>query len=417
MRISWPCAAGFVLLITGCGATTVGSRDAGFLDAAALDASAADAQPSCAVRDSSTDRFVLSPPDGAPYVVELAVGDQLHQCARMSDGTVRCRGFNSNGELGLGPGAERTVDTPVAVPGLQGVEQVVTAIGVTCSRHRDGTVRCWGSNEYDMLGTGHGEDENCTSGSDPRPCRTRPTLVSGLSDVVQLVGAHFSLCAVRQDGRVWCWGRAGVLLPRGGSSTPVRAEQVSEVTALWDKNQLVVARLRSGRYWSSGWPMLNFAIPPEAEIADGHSAHVCYRLLDTSVRCAGLNANGKVGNGSSLWPGHVADAWDPGLCGVRSIATGTYHTCAVMEDSTVRCWGDASHGGLGTGDLATEQCAGINHPTDCFTRPTIVPGLDRVERLFLGVWGSCALRDDHSVWCWGTLASDRRSMVPERQVW
>ena len=88
-----------------------------------------------------------------PDVVDLAVGAQLYQCARMSDGTVRCMGLNAKGRFGNGRTDQVNVPS-TTVPGLRDVEQLVTdQMGTTCTRHRDGTLRCWGSNVADLLGT------------------------------------------------------------------------------------------------------------------------------------------------------------------------------------------------------------------------------------------------------------------------
>jgi alpha-tubulin suppressor-like RCC1 family protein len=38
---------------------------------------------------------------------------------------------------------------------------------------------------------------------------------------------------------------------------------------------------------------------------------------------------------------------------VRQISTGGAHTCALLGDDQVRCWGFGSTGALGTGSLAT----------------------------------------------------------------
>jgi hypothetical protein len=107
-----------------------------------------------------------SVPTDGPYVVELAVASQRHQCARMSNGTVRC----------------------------------------------------WGWNQYGLPGTGHAGDETCGSRGDA--CRTSPALVPGLTDVLHLAGNSFSICALRTDRSVWCWG---ALTPDGSPRpTPVR---------------------------------------------------------------------------------------------------------------------------------------------------------------------------------------------------
>ncbi len=72
--------------------------------------------------DASVDD-VAAPTDG-PYVVELAVALPLHQSARLSDGTVRCRGANDLGQLGLGMSGTPSLDA-VTVPWLSDVEQVM----------------------------------------------------------------------------------------------------------------------------------------------------------------------------------------------------------------------------------------------------------------------------------------------------
>jgi hypothetical protein len=266
-------------------------------------------------------------------------------------------------------------------------------------------VRCWGYNGYGLLGTGHDGDESCRAGSPDALCRTRPTLVPGLTDVVHLAVGYSgsTICASRRDGTAWCWGSGDPRIGAPESPTPTRATRVSGASALWWRSFGWVWRLSAGGY-GSDTTIPGLSIPPDAEFADGpYSAHLCFRLADGSVRCLGANTEGQVGNGESsrVLPG-VTAPWDPGLCGVRSVATGSYTSCAVLSDRTVRCWGDGRYGGLGFSP--TERCVGISASGECATRPAAVPGLDSVDRLFLGVWGGCALRVDHRVWCWGMLA-------------
>lgn len=346
------------------------------------------------------------PTGDAPHVTDLAVSAQLFQCALMSDGTVRCRGLNAEGRLGNGRTNEVNVP-PTTVPDLHDVEQVVThSNGATCSRHRDGSVRCWGSNRYHLLGTGHAGDQDCLG----VPCRMSPTPVPGLTEVVSLVSGHSSICAIRRDGGVWCWGSDDRLLPSGGSANPVDTG-LSDVAAMWPRAFGWVWRTRSGRYGAD----LPFGvdIPAEAEFADGGSSgHLCYRLPDGSARCLGLNAEGQLGNGqASIDISRAGEPSDPGLCGVRSIATGVYNTCAVLLDRTVWCWGDGSRGALGCPTSA--PCEGS---TGSATRPRRVWGLDGVDRVFVGVWGACALRVDRSVWCWGALVQGRETTLT-RVAW
>jgi len=75
------------------------------------------------------------------------------------------------------------------------------------------------------------------------------------------------------------------------------------------------------------------------------------------------------------------------------LSVGGEHTCAIMVDRTVRCWGANNVGQLGVGDRATH------------TRPTIVPGLNQVDFLTVGGTHTCAVKSGGAVYCWGGNAS------------
>jgi alpha-tubulin suppressor-like RCC1 family protein len=93
----------------------------------------------------------------------------------------------------------------------------------------------------------------------------------------------------------------------------------------------------------------------------------------------------------------------PGLDDVEQVVTSDLGaTCTRHRDGSVRCWGDGSHGALGS--TPTGFCSGRRGSEPCATRPRRVPGLTGADRVFVGVWGGCVIRHDHSVWCWGTLA-------------
>src|SRR6185295_1544489 len=91
---------------------------------------------------------------GGPCVVEVAAG-QFHTCARKGDGTLWCWGANDDGQVGDG-----TTDTPkpspvqVAALGTSVVEVAAGSAPQTCARKGDGTLWCWGRNEYGQVGDG-----------------------------------------------------------------------------------------------------------------------------------------------------------------------------------------------------------------------------------------------------------------------
>lgn len=92
-------------------------------------------------------------------------------------------------------------------------------------------------------------------------------------------------------------------------------------------------------------------------------------------------------------PASVARSWSPAfvpeLEDVVQIANGSDHGCAVLADSTVRCWGENGSGQLGDGTL------------DASALPVLVADLTGVVQVAAGKGRSCALLQDGSVRCWG----------------
>jgi alpha-tubulin suppressor-like RCC1 family protein len=71
-------------------------------------------------------------------------------------------------------------------------------------------------------------------------------------------------------------------------------------------------------------------------------------------------------------------------------ATGFGHTCAVLADGTVRCWGSGIFGQLGNGDLENSST------------PVAVLGITSASSLAVGSQHSCARLTGGSVRCWGS---------------
>ena len=141
-----------------------------------------------------------------------------------------------------------------------------------------------------------------------------------------------------------------------------------------------------------------------AQIATGYS-HTCALLANRTVECWGSNAAGQLGDGTLTnrrTPVIVA-----GLSSVTAIAAGI-HTCALLADTTVRCWGSNTAGELGNGTISQ------NSPT-----PVAVTGLTGVTAIGIGQHDTCALLADGSVRCWGfnglgSSGTARRRAGPSR---
>ena len=66
-------------------------------------------------------------------------------------------------------------------------------------------------------------------------------------------------------------------------------------------------------------------------------------------RCWGANDIGQLGDETELSVDRMTPGATDNLGGVRAIALGAAHTCALMTAGGVRCWGANSFGQLGDG--------------------------------------------------------------------
>lgn len=99
------------------------------------------------------------------------------------------------GRLGDGTLEDREEPTPVV--GLDGVVELGAGVGHACARRSDGTVWCWGANQFGECGvTSRGlSDRRVTAAPIPQ-------LTAASLDVVWHGG-----CAIRAgDRRLLCWG-------------------------------------------------------------------------------------------------------------------------------------------------------------------------------------------------------------------
>ncbi len=287
-------------------------------------------------------------------VKQIALADE-HGCALLTNSTVECWGNAAQGQLGAGSLTGSRV--PVTVKGLDNVTQIATQSTHACAVTTTGELWCWGNNEDGELGTGTTEPES------------QPTPVKALLDQVKAVSiAEYVTCALRIDGTVWCWGIASdsflgqSIVGEKHRATPTQVPGLSNVV-----------QLSGGNY------------------------HTCALLASGSVECWGNNEKGQLGQGISSTQEKKGGNPAPvvGISDAVDLTLGFFHTCAVLRDTTVRCWGMNDAGQLGDG---------TTHDSN---KPLVVPGLSGVKQLAAGESHTCALLVDQQVKCWGSDEFDQ----------
>jgi alpha-tubulin suppressor-like RCC1 family protein len=112
-------------------------------------------------------------------------------------------------------------------------------------------------------------------------------------------------------------------------------------------------------------PWTNLHYEPLFQIATGYSKS-CARVPSASlgvfqVKCWGWGGDGSLGQGNSMTLGNsptTVGAFVPPINlgtgrSVMQVTTGYAHTCALLDDATVKCWGSNAAGQLGLGDTLT----------------------------------------------------------------
>jgi alpha-tubulin suppressor-like RCC1 family protein len=321
------------------------------------------------------------------------VAGETHSCALRADGSVRCWGNNESGQLGDGTFAESLDATTVS--DLDNVKAVAAGWHHTCALNASGNVFCWGNNFSGQLG-----DDTSDNRGEPVPVLDLPI------DVIGLAAGNTHACVQRANGTLNCWGfndfgQLGAQPVGVVSTDPFTVANISgNVPAVTiDAGPFHTCGIRgnaavvcwgtnvSGELTGAAGAVANQnpigptpALTNAAAVAGG-TQHTCVLLTNGTVTCWGRV------NTTIQAPATVA-----GLDNVVALAGGDLFRCALLADGTVRCWGEGSLGQLGNG--TTDQ-----------TAPVQVNNLSNVVAITVGIAHACGIRANGTVRCWGANGS------------
>ena len=244
-------------------------------------------------------------------------GGFLSTAAIKTDGTLWTWGYNNYGQLGDNTKTHRS--SPIqTIAGGTNWKQVAGGTYHTACIKTDGTLWTWGYNSQGQLGDNTVADKSS-------PVQT----VAGGTNWKLVAGGYYHTAAIKTDGTLWLWGRN----PNGGLGDNTIVHRSSPIqTVAGGTNWKLVA---SGYY---------------------HTAAI---KTDGTLWTWGRNANGQLGDGSSIVHRSSPIQTIDGGTNWKQVAAGGYHTACIKTDGTLWTWGRNSDGQLGDGSSIVHRSSPI----------------------------------------------------------
>jgi len=276
---------------------------------------------------------------------------------------------------------------------------IAVALDFSCSSDDTNRVFCWGDNEDGQLGDGTQIE------------KSTPVEVGVFNDFIHIAMGIKHVCVHYDTSKLKCWGDNTKGQLGNGSFTssysPVeitdvgKIEQIAlggrhtcailedDVLKCWGDNE--DGQLGDGSNKSKSKSPVKVDVDGNIkEVALG-KFHSCALLEDNTLKCWGDNKDSQLGDGTETKKSNTPVSVNVGG-EIKQFAVGRSHSCVVLKDDTskLKCWGDNSKGQLGDGTLTNR-----NNPTE------ISVGGD-IKQITLGTFHTCALLKDDTLKCWGS---------------
>lgn len=261
-------------------------------------------------------------------------------CAILSDDKVACWGRNDVGQLAIGNknsrGSSLThLGENFIMSDLGNTAkplQISSGESFNCARFDNGKIKCWGLNDYGQLGLG---STNPMGDSTLEIGNNLPylDLGSSLNSSHVCNGLRYA-CSLFTNGKVKCWGQRNYI---GSPNADHRGNQTADM--------------------GDNLPFLNFGSSLKVNSISCGRTHACALFENDKAKCWGEGSYGQLGQGSTATLGDSLDELAQNLPYIdigsgRSIVkiyAGYYRTCAILDNSQLKCWGRNDYSQLGLG--------------------------------------------------------------------
>ncbi len=248
---------------------------------------------------------------------------------------------------------------PVRVSDTLKFTAITAGADHTCALTSGGDTHCWGSSQYQQLGSAV-LTETCGNGT--FACSSTPVRLENAPRFTAVVASMWGTCGLDASGRAHCWG-----FGLGGRRGPQLA--------------------------SSGVPVEVPGGHTFAAIASSPTGNgTCGLASDGRAWCWGPS-DGAAGSGQS----QAFAGLDPVAAPSKYVAIsfGGQHGCGIDDSRDVYCWGTNQLGQLGAGASALN--GGIRESA----APVRVGGRLRLDRVVATAGYNCGLDSEGSLHCWG----------------
>jgi len=351
--------------------------------------------------------YVLEGENSASDSSVLALGYH-HTCSILDNGTAICWGHDGYEQLGDGGNSDRHVrpSEPVSSSDGSTYRSIFSTHHRTCALTFSGSLFCWGQNDW-------GESGDGTSNTYSSP--TVPVMIPSNRSVVTVGMGEQHTCAILDDDSLMCWGRdqdgeigngieedvaqytpISIVIPTIRNAISVDGGHTNTCVLFDDGGIMCWGKDHVGQNGDGGSSSTTHSPGSNVALPEGRSAidlsvgayHSCAVLDDFSITCWGWNAYGQIGDNTTT------DAISPVLvqlpAGAKAtdVDAGDHHTCAVLENGSVNCWGWNKY----------KQVSGSDWT---ILTPQHVDGTNSFVHVVVAARHSCALAENGTISCWG----------------